>query len=49
VGEFLQKFLQTCDLMWLEVHEPSQQFEKLRPALTAFPVEFFELQIGFRR
>ena len=49
VGELLQKFLQTCELMRLEVHGPSEQFEKLRPALTTFPVEFFELQIGFRR
>ena len=49
VGELLQNFLQTCELMRLEVHGPCEELEKLRPALTAFPVEFFELQIGFRR
>ena len=49
MGELLQNFLQTCELMRLEVHGPCEELEKLRPALTAFPVEFFELQIGFRR
>jgi hypothetical protein len=49
VGELLQQFLQLCELTKLEVHGPAEELEKLRPALSAFPVEFFELRMGFRR
>ena len=49
VGEMLEKFLQLCELTKLEVHGPAAELEKLRPALSALPVEFFELQLGFRR
>lgn len=49
VGEQLQKLLQLCELIKLEVHGPSEELEKLRPAMAALPVEFFELEMGFRR
>ena len=49
VGELLQQFLQLCELTKLEVHGPAEELEKLRPALSAFPVKFFELRMGFRR
>ena len=49
VGELLQTFLQICELTRLEVHGAREELEKLRPALTAFPVVFFELLMGFRR
>ena len=49
VGELLQTFLQICELIKLEVHGSREELEKLRPALSGFPVVFFELQMGFRR
>jgi quinol monooxygenase YgiN len=49
VGELLQTFMQLCELTKLEVHGSHDELEKLRPALTALPVVFFELQLGFRR
>ena len=49
VGELLQTFLQICEFTKLEVHGSREELETLRPALRAFPVEFFELQMGFRR
>ena len=49
VGAQLQAFLQICELTKLEVHRPCEELETLRPALKDFPVEFFELQMGFRR
>ena len=49
VGDQLQAFLQICELTKLEVHGPSEEPEQLRQALAGFPVEFFELRMGFRR
>ncbi|QNI54102.1 hypothetical protein SynBIOSE41_01587 [Synechococcus sp. BIOS-E4-1] len=49
VDELLQQILQICELTKLEVHGLPDELEKLRPALTTLPVEFFELQMGFRR
>jgi len=49
VGELLQTSLQICELTKLEVHGSPEELEKLRPALSAFPVVFFEWQMEFRR
>ena len=49
VGELLQTFLQICELTKLELYGSREELEKLRSALSGFPVVFFELQMGFRR
>ena len=49
VGDWLQTFLQICELTKLEVRGSREELEILRPALTSLPVVFFELQMGFRR
>ena len=49
VGELLQTSLQICELTKLEVHGSPEELETLQPALTAFPVVFFEWQMEFRR
>ena len=48
VAEPLEKILKLCKLLKLEVHGQQQDLEQLKPALSGMPVEFFEMQLGFR-
>ncbi|MHC5063217.1 MAG: putative quinol monooxygenase [Planctomycetota bacterium] len=49
VSSLLQEALAIADMTRLEVHGPKAELDKLREPLSAFEVQFFVLQYGFRR